>query len=681
MIKMNHIRLRSITASHTFGADISLGGGLNIIQADNTSGKSTCLQAIIYGLGLERSLGPGLEVPLPHAMRERIQLVKDGDYESVLESYVMLELSNTKGDVVTLRRDITGGAERKLVQTWPGRTLDGLSEGTEQKDFFLHDPGSAVRSDGFHAYLSEFIGWDLPEVPRFDGSECPLYLETLFPMFFVEQKRGWAITQGPLPTYLRIQDLPRRVMEFVLDLDAGKIRRRKADLRKQILHVEQRWKDKRSDLVDGAGSQVRVSGLPSVPSVEFSRGGEVRLSVFYEDEWTSLEEVSSSVLQRIEAADSIELVNADEAQLQLKGRLEAAEERNSQLTSQLALLRQDYQVALAEKQSLEKRIETLKVDLDRNLDAEKLKKLGSILGAAASHGSCPTCHQAVSRELLPEVDVKGMGIEENIAFIRSQLDLYRSMLSTSEATINNLQLRYRSLDEDLTDVRAAIRGLKNDLLRPASSPIRSELEELVRLQSRLDIWKSLQESIDGSLDELRAIAIDWASLNEEYKGLGSGELSIGDKRKIQFMQTTMQNLLRAFGFHSFKPEEISLSDDNFRPQVVKIDAEGNRYERDIGFEASASDGIRLKWVYYLSLISLLKNYNTNHLGVVVFDEPGQQQMKDIDLSTFFKWSAKNIGLDQQMIVSTSESLDRVSGSLGDAEAHVRAFDGFILKPI
>ena len=52
--------------------------GLNVIQAGNTSGKSTSLQAIIYALGLERSLGPQLDVPLPYAMRERIHPRKDG---------------------------------------------------------------------------------------------------------------------------------------------------------------------------------------------------------------------------------------------------------------------------------------------------------------------------------------------------------------------------------------------------------------------------------------------------------------------------------------------------------------------------------------------------------------------------------------------------------------------------
>lgn len=81
MIRIRHLRLRSFTATRAFGADIPFGLGLNIIQAANTSGKSTCLQAVIYALGLERSLGPQLAIPLPYAMRERIHAVESEPYE------------------------------------------------------------------------------------------------------------------------------------------------------------------------------------------------------------------------------------------------------------------------------------------------------------------------------------------------------------------------------------------------------------------------------------------------------------------------------------------------------------------------------------------------------------------------------------------------------------------------
>jgi chromosome segregation ATPase len=108
VIKLRHLRLRAFTASRAFGADIPFSAGLNIVQAPNTSGKSTCLQAIVYVLGLERSLGPQLSIPLPYAMRERIHESKDAPYELVLQSYVELELENLDGEILVVRRDVVG---------------------------------------------------------------------------------------------------------------------------------------------------------------------------------------------------------------------------------------------------------------------------------------------------------------------------------------------------------------------------------------------------------------------------------------------------------------------------------------------------------------------------------------------------------------------------------------------
>ena len=87
----------------------------------------------------------------------------------------------------------------------------------------------------------------------------------------------------------------------------------------------------------------------------------------------------------------------------------------------------------------------------------------------------------------------------------------------------------------------------------------------------------MQEKIDGSLDEMCQISSDWVLLIQENKSLGSDELTTKDKTKVKTMQTTMQTLLRLFGFDSFMPEEINLSEDNFRPQILKRDERRRTY--------------------------------------------------------------------------------------------------------
>lgn len=679
MIRVNHIRLRSVTDTHVYGSDIPLAPGLNVIQADNSSGKSTSVQAIVFGLGLERSLGPRLEVPLPYAMRERIRRTKESDYEVVRRSYVMLEIENKSGERMTIRRDITGGADPKLMQTWNASIADVDTSNPPQRDFFSADSGAALREGGFHFHLARFIGWDLPSVPRFDGGESPLYIETLFPMSFVEQKRGWNTVLGPFPTFLGIQDMSRRVMEFLLDLDAGKVRRRRSELRKELSLIEARFDVQRKEVLEGTGGLARLDGVPKVPTEAFATAESIRLLVFYRDEWRSLQDVETDIRQRIKDVDKRELKALDEAEGELKQKLGEAEDRHEQLVSGIALLRQDFNLTNEEASAFRKRIASLTEDLRQNQDAKKLQELGSALGEASSSNTCPTCHQHVNHELLPSTNAIVMGVDENIAFIRSQLDLYESSLGSSSELLDQLTVRYRSLNEDLQETRAYIRSLKRDLLRPAFSPSRSEIEEIVRLQGRLDRWASLEEQLDSSIDNLKATAKEAIATKRELNDLGSGKLSLRDNQKLQLLQSMTQRFLQDFGFTSFKPTDITLSEDDFRPQVTTDVEEGARQQRDIGFEASASDYVRLKWSYYIALLNVADMFETKHPGLLVFDEPGQQQMRETDLSSLLTWAAQQIACDQQLIVTTSQTIARVREAVRKGTATIHEYGGYILE--
>ena len=143
----------------------------------------------------------------------------------------------------------------------------------------------------------------------------------------------------------------------------------------------------------------------------------------------------------------------------------------------------------------------------------------------------------------------------------------------------------------------------------------------------------------------------------------------------------MQILLKAFNFTSFEPSEITLSDQVFKPRFVKRAKDGDLIERDIGFEVSASDRIRLKWAYYLAILYADKKHRLQHMGFLLFDEPGQQKMKDVDLSTLLEWGGKNVDEQHQMVISTSENRKRVEDALRGTGATMHQFEGYLLQPI
>ena len=405
------------------------------------------------------------------------------------------------------------------------------------------------------------------------------------------------------------------------------------------------------------------------------------MSVYFENEWMSVEKLAVEMKSRREALEAVNPKDGGEADDELRRQLSAWEGREADLSAGHAVLRREYQAAEAEKASLERRLETLEVDLRRNLDIQKLRGLGSTAWSAVADTTCPTCHQPIERELLPEERVSVMAVDENVAFVRSQLDMYRSIKDVNGETLSDLRSRDESVRSELSEVRSAIRALKNDLVRPANTLAWSKVERVVRLEARVSQLMETQERVDGAVDELQGLARRWVELKAELADMPVTEMSALDEKKVAMFQGKMQEFLGLFGFRSFGPAEIELADDDLRPQAVKREEDGERVERNIGFEASASDGIRLKWAYYLALLEVSQQFSTNHVGMVMFDEPGQQQMKEVDLDSFLVQAAESVGQSGQVVVSTSEPIERVRGSLEGSTATIHNYDGFMIRPM
>ena len=256
-LQIRHIRLRAQTTGGLYGTDVPLNGGLTVLHAPNTSGKSTVLHAFLYALGLEQMLSPKREIPLSYAMRDYVEDPSTSQRHDILESYVAVEIENAAGERMTIRRNVVAKTDKRLVSVVEGPELSHGQGDYVRRDYFVIDPGSAQREAGFHRRLAEFIGWQLPIVKRYDGGDCPLYVQTIFPLFFVEQKVGWTTIPGAIPTQFRIREVHRRSVEFLMDFDTHEmeLRRQDIELRTNTARVE--W----SKTVDTIGASATAAGL------------------------------------------------------------------------------------------------------------------------------------------------------------------------------------------------------------------------------------------------------------------------------------------------------------------------------------------------------------------------------------------------------------------------------------
>src|SRR5260370_41484888 len=99
-LKVRHLTIRVQTADGLYGVSIPFQDGLCVLRAPNSSGKSTCLQAIVYALGLEGMLSAAHQVPLPRAVTDALTI--DRAEVPVLESSVLLEIENGSAETLTI---------------------------------------------------------------------------------------------------------------------------------------------------------------------------------------------------------------------------------------------------------------------------------------------------------------------------------------------------------------------------------------------------------------------------------------------------------------------------------------------------------------------------------------------------------------------------------------------------
>ena len=219
MIKINAIKIEVNTDSGLFGADYEFTEGFNIVRGDNTSGKSSLFQSILYCLGFEELIGGKNEKTMQSVLKDIVEFPK-GTSHRVLQSFVLLEFENEREEIVTVRRSVISPSRApQLVDVYEGALLTGSNKAIVSQPMFIHDKGGA--SDdiyGFHLYLEKFLGWNLPYVFNKTGERRKIYVQQIAPSFIIEQKSGWSDFLATMPFY-SLTNKEARVIEFLLNLD------------------------------------------------------------------------------------------------------------------------------------------------------------------------------------------------------------------------------------------------------------------------------------------------------------------------------------------------------------------------------------------------------------------------------------------------------------------------------
>ena len=357
----------------------------------------------MYALGMEGMQGPSHAVPLAHAMTDYLDYKVDGKEAKakVIDSMVSIEIENAKHEFLTVQRAIAGERHRHLMTVYEGRAITKKEGLSTARDYFVREGGAASNELGFHRKLKDFIGWDLPMAPRFNDVDYPLYLETIFPLLYVEQKLGWGRLPARYPTWLGIRDVGRRTVEFLLGLDAYANALERVAVQEEIKRLRREWSATRSQAEKSAAAVVGiVRGIPVEPVASWPP--EVSPDAFGD----AILEVGADrgspqwLAGTFAELQSVEVPSTVNAEPKIRRELAELEDQLAGQERSVAALYDKFETETAEAESLQQRIDSINDDLRKYKDLRKVRNLGSNDQPEVVSGHCPTCHQELADSLL-----------------------------------------------------------------------------------------------------------------------------------------------------------------------------------------------------------------------------------------------------------------------------------------
>lgn len=164
---------------------------------------------------------------------------------------------------------------------------------------------------------------------------------------------------------------------------------------------------------------------------------------------------------------------------------------------------------------------------------------------------------------------------------------------------------------------------------------------------------------------------EWQEVQRQLKELGGVGLSESDRQKLRTLRDSFLAQLREYGFTSYPIDRIEIDPQSYRPSHEGF---------DLGI-TSASDAIRVVWAYLLAMMEVGRSHATNHLGMLVFDEPKQQMVAGVSFEALMRRAAESGKANQQVIFATSQEPSEIQAMLKNLPSTLIPLTKWILKRV
>ncbi|EPO2879438.1 hypothetical protein ACT7SV_000476 [Vibrio cholerae] len=634
-MKFRKLKVKILSEGQWYGFEYEFLPGLNIIRGDNSSGKSTLVNSLIYSIGMEELIGSKGPSSLPYALRTHFEL-DDKEYINV-ESYTLVELENSKGEVKTFKRYISSkDKDSKLVQIIHGDYLTQNESGSfNSSPVYLHDPNSATNEEfGFFATFEKFLGLELPNIADNKGYNRKLYLQYIFAALLIEQKRGWTNYIANTP-YFGVSNVVQKTVSYLLNLDTFDKERKLNELYSQRNRLTSQWAESASNIkLIASNAKLNVRGLSAKPELDFDKN-LVLIGSGY-DEFKPLTNLVVEELNELHKLSRDPIKNLKNEQPQLAENIEKAQNRISEILTLQKICGDEVRINKSKIGLYQESLSDIEEELERNRMTNKLNKFGADFDLPVAKNICATCHNPLDDSLVsPENTVMNMTLDENIKYLDNQKSMVKNLLAGLEKRLEKAKSDMLSLQTELREHTKILASLKRDI-KSVETISEADVRKKLILEGRIDQLNVVDESVAFEKNVLEKLSGEYQTCQSQITSMTQYELSYSDKVKLDRFEEHFRNLATDFSYRSAKPKEIEVNRETLVPYLKGLELREINGAADIKADSSASDFVRLIWSYLISICRVSNEQNGNHLGILLFDEPAQHSMSLYSVNKLLK---------------------------------------------
>lgn len=658
-----------------YGFECEFKGGLNIIRGDNSSGKSTLVNSLIYSLGMEEIIGSKGPTSLPYALKTYFQLGENK--VKIIESVTLVELENSFGEVKTFKRCISSQSkDSKLIEVIHGKYLSENEVTYFPSTFtFVHDPGSAQDHEmGFYAFFEKYLGLELPKIIDNKGKESKLYLQTIFSSLLIEQKRGWTNYIANVP-YYGVSNMREKIVTYLLDLDTFRNNKKINELVALRNKISAAWSESATavKLITRA-NQLSVKGLSSAPNVDF-RKELVSIGESDKEDFKVIDELLLNLADKLDAINNKEKVSPDLNSSQSIKSLEETQNLLAEMMTLQKISNDKIRINNSQIKLYDETLQNVLEDLRKNKLAQKLNNFGAEFELSVAVGKCGTCLQPIDDTLTPpENQTFPMTIKENITHLENQKTMIESLVIGLEketvkdkAVLLKIEVEFSLKIQELAAIKKDIKSI--------SSINEADLRIKIAHENKYISLEKARKELDESLLIFENLSLEFKACVAELSKITQFEISYKDKCKVEYFEKSFRSLAAQFDYRSAQINEINIKKDTLIPYLGDLELreykESNELSvkskpvTDIMSDSSASDFVRLIWAYLISVQKTSKEFNGNHINTLLFDEPAQHSMSVHSVNEMLKVLAKSSSLQSIVAASFDQSDETFVASTTD----------------